>query len=42
MDGNSLTPQKVIALDRLFKDNDTLKTNTALQMHDADITLVTI
>jgi adenine-specific DNA-methyltransferase len=30
-------PQKVFALDRLFKNNDKLKTNTALQMKDAGI-----
>ncbi len=30
-------PQKVITLDRLFKNNDQLKTNTALQMKDAEI-----
>ncbi|MCK0192687.1 DNA methyltransferase [Arenibacter sp. F20364] len=30
-------PQKVIALDKLFKDNDQLKTNTVLQMKDAGI-----
>jgi len=30
-------PQKVITLDRLFKNNDQLKTNTALQMEDAEI-----
>jgi hypothetical protein len=30
-------PQKVIALDRFFKGNDQLKTNTALQMKDAGI-----
>jgi len=30
-------PKKVITLDRLFKDNDQLKTNTALQMKDAGI-----
>jgi len=30
-------PKKVITLDRLFKDNDQLKTNTALQMKDAEI-----
>ena len=30
-------PQKVIALDRLFKENDQLKTNTVLQMQDAGI-----
>ena len=35
-------PQKVIALDRLFKGNDQLKTNTALQMKDAGIEFKTI
>lgn len=30
-------PGKVITLDRLFKNNDQLKTNTALQMKDAGI-----
>jgi len=35
-------PQKVIALDRVFADNDQLKTNTALQMKDAEITFETI
>lgn len=30
-------PQKVITLDRLFNNNDQLKTNTALQMKDAEI-----
>ncbi|HOX15198.1 MAG TPA: site-specific DNA-methyltransferase [Smithellaceae bacterium] len=30
-------PKKVFTLDRLFKDNDKLKTNTALQMKDASI-----
>lgn len=30
-------PGKVIVLDRLFKDNDQLKTNTALQMKDVGI-----
>lgn len=35
-------PQKVIALDRLFKDNDQLKTNTSLQMRDASIEFKTI
>ncbi len=30
-------PQKVIILDRLFENNDQLKTNTALQMKDAGI-----
>jgi adenine-specific DNA-methyltransferase len=37
-----LKPQKVIALDRLFKNNDELKTNTALQMNDADIEFKTL
>ncbi|MDA3940673.1 MAG: site-specific DNA-methyltransferase [Spirochaetia bacterium] len=32
-----VNPQKVITLDRLFKNNDQLKTNTALQMKDAGI-----
>lgn len=31
------TPQKVITLDRLFNNNDQLKTNTALQMKEAEI-----
>jgi adenine-specific DNA-methyltransferase len=30
-------PNKVITLDRLFNNNDQLKTNTALQMKDAEI-----
>ncbi|MBI5416550.1 site-specific DNA-methyltransferase, partial [Candidatus Poribacteria bacterium] len=30
-------PHKIITLDRLFKNNDQLKTNTALQMKDAGI-----
>lgn len=30
-------PQKAITLDRLFRNNDQLKTNTALQMKDAGI-----
>jgi adenine-specific DNA-methyltransferase len=30
-------PQKVITLDRLFENNDQLKTNTALQMKDGEI-----
>lgn len=30
-------PNKIITLDRLFKNNDQLKTNTALQMKDAGI-----
>lgn len=35
-------PQKVIALDNLFKGNDQLKTNTALQMRDAGVEFRTI
>ena len=35
-------PKKVIALDKLFKGNDQLKTNTALQMKDARIEFKTI
>ncbi|CAD0006734.1 site-specific DNA-methyltransferase [Flavobacterium salmonis] len=35
-------PVKVIALDKLFKDNDQLKTNTVLQMKDAGIEFKTI
>lgn len=35
-------PQKVIALDKLFKGNDQLKTNIALQMKDAGIEFKTI
>jgi len=35
-------PRKVITLDRLFKNNDRLKTNTALQMKDAEIEFKTI
>jgi len=35
-------PKKVVALDRLFKDNDQLKTNTSLQMKDAEIEFKTI
>lgn len=35
-------PQKVFTLDRLFKNNDKLKTNTALQMKDAGIEFKTI
>lgn len=33
----AVKPKKVFTLDRLFKDNDKLKTNTALQMKDAGI-----
>ncbi len=32
-----LKPQKVVTLDRLFNNNDQLRTNTALQMKDAGI-----
>ncbi len=35
-------PQKVIMLDRLFTGNDQLKTNTVLQMKDAEIDFKTI
>jgi len=35
-------PNKVIALDKLFKGNDQLKTNTVLQMRDAGIEFKTI
>jgi len=35
-------PKKVIALDRLFKGNDQLKTNTGLQMKDAGIEFKTL
>lgn len=35
-------PQKVIALDRLFSGNDQLKTNTYLQMKDANIEFETL
>ncbi len=38
----ALKPEKVIALDRLFKDNDPLKTNTVLQMKDAGIAFKTV
>lgn len=38
----ALKPEKVIALDKLFKGNDQLKTNTALQMKDAAIAFKTI
>ena len=34
--------QKVIALDKLFKGNDPLKTNTVLQMKDLGIEFKTI
>ena len=37
-----LCPKKVIALDRLFKDNDQLKTNCVLQMRDAGIEFKTV
>ncbi len=35
-------PKKVITLDKLFIDNDQLKTNTVLQMRDAEIDFKTI
>lgn len=35
-------PKKVIALDRIFRGNDQLKTNTALQMKDAAVEFKTI
>lgn len=35
-------PQKIITLDHLFKGNDQLKTNTALQMRDAGVEFKTI
>lgn len=38
----AIKPKKVIALDAAFKDNDQLKTNTALQLKDADIDFKTI
>jgi adenine-specific DNA-methyltransferase len=38
----SAKPQKVITLDKLFTDNDQLKTNTVLQMRDAEIDFKTI
>jgi adenine-specific DNA-methyltransferase len=38
----SKQPKKVIALDKLFKGNDQLKTNTVLQMKDAGIEFKTI
>ena len=38
----SVTPNKVLILDKLFKGNDQLKTNTKLQMDDAGIKFKTI
>ena len=35
-------PKKVIALDKLFQENDQLKTNTVLQMKNAEIEFVTL
>ncbi|MGP1459024.1 MAG: DNA methyltransferase [Treponema sp.] len=35
-------PHKEIALDKLFDGNDQLKTNTALQIHDADVEFWTV
>lgn len=37
-----LKPQKCIVLDKLFNENDQLKTNTVLQMKDAEIEFKTI
>jgi adenine-specific DNA-methyltransferase len=37
-----MKPRRFICLDRLFKSNDQLKTNTALQMKDAGIEFRTI
>lgn len=38
----SIKPRKVICLDRLFADNDQLKTNTVLQMKDAEVEFKTV
>lgn len=38
----SIKPKKVVALDKLFKGNDQLKTNTVLQMKDAGVEFKTI
>ena len=38
----SVKPKKVITLDNLFTGNDKLKTNTVLQMRDAEIDFKTI
>lgn len=38
----SVKPQKVVALDRIFSNNDQLKTNTALQLRDAGVEFKTI
>ena len=38
----TIKPKKVVALDKLFKNNDQLKTNTVLQMKDAGIEFKTI
>ena len=38
----ALHPQKAVALDRLFNNDDELKTNTALQMRDAGVEFRTI
>jgi len=38
----TLKPNKVVALDKLFKGNDQLKTNTVLQMRDAGVEFKTI
>lgn len=38
----SINPKKVIMLDRLFEDNDQLKTNTFLQFKDAGVDFRTV
>ena len=38
----SAKPKKVITLDKLFTGNDQLKTNTVLQMRDAEIDFKTL
>ncbi|PJC57278.1 MAG: site-specific DNA-methyltransferase, partial [Ignavibacteria bacterium CG_4_9_14_0_2_um_filter_37_13] len=38
----SAKPKKVITLDKIFTGNDQLKTNTVLQMRDAEIDFKTI
>ena len=36
------SPKRVIALDTAFKDNEVLKTNTALQMNNAGVDFKTV
>jgi hypothetical protein len=38
----SIKPQRVIMLDRLFEDNDQLKTNTVLQFKEAGVEFRTV